>query len=50
MSAQVMEVVFLRPTFVPQAQAQGIGVKVNAEVPRPVQLPAPGLVKLNVLS
>jgi hypothetical protein len=49
-SAHLVEVVFLRPTFVPQAQAQGIGVTVKAEAPRPVQLPAPSLIKLNVRS
>ena len=50
MNPQVNEVVFLRPTFVLQAEGQGLGVKVNAEAPRPVQSAAPGLVKLNVLS
>ena len=44
---QVREVVFLRPTFVPQAPAQGtgLGVAVKAEEPRPLQRPAPALVR-----
>jgi hypothetical protein len=41
----VVEVVFLRPTFVPQAQANGLGVTVKAEEPRALQRPAPGVVR-----
>ena len=50
MSAQLVEVVFLKPKFVPQAQLGGIGVSVKAEAPRAVQLPAPSLIRLHVLS
>jgi hypothetical protein len=49
-SAHVVEVVFLKPTFVPQAVVGGIGVQVKAAAPRPAQLPAASLIKLNVLS
>ena len=48
MSVELLrEVVFLRPTFVPQASAQGVGlaVAVKAEEPRVVQAPAPALVR-----
>lgn len=45
MSAAAVEVVFLRPRLVPQAQGGGIGVKVVAEEPRALQLPAPFVVR-----
>jgi hypothetical protein len=49
-SAPTVEIVFLKPTFVPQAMGSGIGVRVKAEEPRVLQLPAPGLVRVNVRS
>ncbi len=44
------EILFLKPKFVPQAQGSSIGVAVKAEEPRAMQLPAPGVVRINVRS